>query len=84
MAETHDSLERIEQPYNSVENPIGEWYLIEDGSGMIVECTEVTDDHAILHDEHGAQFIIPRTHLGTTLPRVQGRDDPRPPSEVVE
>ena len=67
---------------DEVNEPLGEWFLIEDGDGTLVECTEVTDDNrAVLHDEFGTEYIVPRSYLGQQIPRVRGRKDARPPTD---
>lgn len=80
MSEKNKTVERIEAETTTVSNLIGEWFLLEDVEGTTVECTDVLEkERAVLHDEFGTKYIVPLSYLCSAIPRVRGRNDPRPP-----
>jgi len=81
MSNESTAVERIEAESTDVE-PIGEWYLLEDGEGTIVQCTDTLENkRAVLHEDFGTKYVVPLSFLGTSIPRVRGRNDARPPTD---
>ena len=81
MSNESTTVDRVELASTTVD-PIGEWFLIEDGEGTIVEYTDTIENkRAVLHDDFGTEYIVPTAYIGDQISRVNGRTDPRPPTD---